>query len=75
MSVVVPDGMPIDQALKLLWREAIREDIPNVIRKTQYYIKEAEKKHNKKKLWKKTKKKRRAHRRKIRRKGILRRTF
>jgi len=29
MSVIVHDDMPIDQALRMLWREAIRENIPD----------------------------------------------
>jgi ribosomal protein S21 len=72
MSVIVPDGMSIDQSLKLLWREAIRENIPNTIQKNRYRITETEKKHEKKKLWMKTKRKRRSANRSLRRKGILR---
>lgn len=72
MSVIVPDGMPVEQALKLLWREAIRENIPNVIQANQYRIKPAFKRHELKKLWEKTKRRSRSAKRNKRRKGILR---
>lgn len=59
MSVIVNDDMPIDQALKMLWREANRENIPNELLKNRYREKEAEKKHEFKKQWAKMKRRRR----------------
>ena len=59
------DDMPVDQALKMLWREANREDIPNVLQKSRYRIKPSEKRHEFKKQWEKMKRRRsRAKRRK-----------
>lgn len=72
MSVIVPDGMPIDQALNLLWREANRENIPNEIRKNQFKIKDTEIRHTQRKEYKKRKRRARAAKRKLRRKGQLR---
>ncbi len=72
MSVIVSDGMSIEQALKLLWRESNRENVPNVAKLQQYRIKPTEIRHAFNKQWEKTKRKRRAHRRKIQRMGRLR---
>ncbi len=59
MPVIVNDDMPIDQALKMLWREANREDIPNVLQTRRYRIKPTEEKHEAKKQWEKMKRRRR----------------
>lgn len=72
MSVNVSDGMPIEQALKLLWREANRENIPFEIQKNQYRIKPAAKRHEMRKEWAKRKRRSRSAARKLRRKGQLR---
>jgi len=69
MAVIVHDDMPIDQALKLLWREANREDIPGVLLKTRYRIPETIKSHEFKKQWAKMKRRRRSAKRKLARKG------
>ncbi len=69
MSVIVPDGMPIDQALKLLWREANRENIPAEIQKKQFRVKPSAVKHALNKNWIKRKRRARAFKRKLRRKG------
>jgi ribosomal protein S21 len=72
MSVIVSDGMSIDQALKLLWREANRENVPATLRSRQYRITKAEENHEKRKIHSKTKRKRRSFRRMLKRRGRLR---
>ena len=71
MSVIVHDDMPIDQALRMLWREAIREGIPETYEKLRYRIKPTQERHEKKKQYEKQKKRRRAATRRLRRKGKL----
>ena len=72
MSVIVSDGMSIDQALKLLWREANRENVPITLRSRQYRIKKSEENHEKRKIFAKTKRKGRAYKRMLKRRGRLR---
>jgi ribosomal protein S21 len=69
MAVIVHDDMPIDQALKMLWREANREDIPNVLQKTRYRIPKTATKHEFEKQWLKMKRRRRSANRKLTQKG------
>lgn len=69
MSVIVHDDMPIDQALKMLWREAIRENIPEEFEKNRYRVKPTAKKHEVKKEFAKQKRRRRAASRRLRLKG------
>lgn len=59
MSVIVHDDMPIDLALRLLWREATREGVIDKLQTNRYYVKPTAIKHDKKKVWIKTKKRRR----------------
>jgi ribosomal protein S21 len=51
MSVIVHDQMSVEQALKMLWREANRENIPNEILKNRYRIKPTSEVHEKNKVW------------------------
>jgi len=60
MSVIVNEKMPIDLALRLLWREAIRENIIPKLQENRYYISPSQKRHDKKKVYKKMKRRRRA---------------
>lgn len=69
MSVVVPDGMSIDQALKFLWRESNRENVPFEIRKRMFRIKKNEERHTQKKEYAKRKRRRRKQIRNLKRKG------
>ncbi len=69
MSVIVHDDMPIDQALRMLWRETIRENIPEEYEKNRYRIKPTTLKHLKKKEFEKQKRRRRAASRNLRLKG------
>ena len=69
MSVIVHDDMPIDQALKMLWREANRENIPNTLTKNRYRIKQAAKNHEFRKVWAKMKRRRRSAKRTLAKKG------
>ncbi len=70
MSVIVHDDMPIEQALKMLWRESNREKLPDVVQKNKYRVKPAAVRHEFRKQWEKMKRRRRSANRKLRRKGI-----
>lgn len=70
MSVIVHDDMPIDQALRMLWRETLRENIPAEYEKNRYRIKPTEYKHAVRKELAKQKRRRRAEKRRLRKKGI-----
>lgn len=65
MAVIVHNDMPIDQALKMLWREANREDIPGMLLKTRYRIKQTAINHEKNKVWGKMKRRRRSAKRRL----------
>ncbi len=69
MSVVVHDDMPIDLALKMLWRETNREKLIEVVQKNRYRVKPTAERHEFRKQWAKMKKRRRTAKRKIQRKG------
>jgi ribosomal protein S21 len=60
MSVVVHDDMPIDLALRLLWREATREGVMEKLEELRYYVPKTVKVHQARKVWAKTKKRRRS---------------
>lgn len=59
MSVIVNDNMPIDLALRLLWREATRERIIQTLQENKYYIPDSFKAHQVRRLIKKGKRRRR----------------
>jgi len=65
MSVAVHDDMPIDLALRLLWREATREGVMEKLEEKRYFIPKTAKVHAKRKIWEKTKRRRRSAARKI----------
>jgi len=65
MAVIVHNDMPIDQALKMLWREANRENIPAILIKKRYRTTETFKNHEKNKVWAKMKRRRRSSKRRI----------
>jgi len=69
MSVIVHDDMPIDQALKMLWREANRENIPKVLMEKRYRVKKTTKRHESRKVWAKMKRRRRSAKRRLAKKG------
>ncbi len=60
MSVIVNDKMPIDHALRLLWREATREGIIKKLQENRYFVPKTHKKHQSKKVFAKMKKRKRA---------------
>jgi ribosomal protein S21 len=64
MSVVVHDDMPIDLALRLLWREATREGVLEKREALRYYAPKSQAKHQKKKVWEKMKRRSSAAKRK-----------
>lgn len=70
MSVVVHDDMPIDQALKMLWRESNREKLLDTVQKNRYRIKPTAERHEQNKQWAKMKRRRRSAKRRARRKGV-----
>lgn len=69
MSVIVHDQMSVEQALKMLWREANRENIPNEILKNRYRVKPTSEVHETRKTWAKMKRRRRAAKRRMAKKG------
>lgn len=60
MSVVVHDDMPIDLALRLLWREATREGVLEKREELRYFVPKNAKKHAIKKVYAKMKRRRRS---------------
>jgi ribosomal protein S21 len=65
MAVIVHNDMPIDNALKMLWREANRENIPGVLLKNRYRITKTSTKHEVEKVWGKMKRRRRTAMRRL----------
>lgn len=59
MSVVVHDGIPIDLALRLLWREATREGVIEKLEEIRYFVPRTDVTHLARKKWAKMKKRRR----------------
>lgn len=68
MAVIVHKNEPIDQALKRLHREVIRENVLDTVRKKQYYVKPTTVRSEKRKEFKKQKVKRRQANRRLRQK-------
>lgn len=71
MAVIVHDDMPIDLALRMLWREANRELVIDKLKENRYYVKPTAIRHEQKKIYAKTKRRRAAMRRKYRNRGWL----
>lgn len=71
MSVIVNDGMPIDQALRMLWREANREGVIAKLKELRYYHKPSVARHEKRRVWAKTKRRRARRKRQFRNKGYV----
>lgn len=67
MSVIVNDKMPIDLALRLLWREATREGIISTLQGNRYHIKNSQKEHTKKRVIEKRRARRKAYNKKANR--------
>lgn len=65
MAVIVHNDMPIDQALKMLWREANREDIPATLMKNRYRSTATSIRHEKNKVWRKMKRRRRSAKKRL----------
>jgi len=65
MSVAVHDDMPIDLALRLLWREATREGVMEKLEEKRYFVPQSHLAHLQRKIWAKTKRRRRSASRKI----------
>lgn len=70
MSIIVHKHEPIDDALRRLHAEAIRENIFITVNEKRYYIKPKEKRSALKREWKKRKRRSRSAKRKRRNKGI-----
>jgi ribosomal protein S21 len=64
MSVIVNDKMPIDLALRLLWREATREGIISTLQGKRYHVKASQIRHTKERVVQKRRARRRAAARK-----------
>lgn len=69
MAVIVHDDMPIDQALRMLWREANREGVIEKMKELRYYIKPTTKVHEVRRAFAKTKERRARYKRRFRNKG------
>ena len=69
MSIIVHRDEPIDDALKRLHSEAIRENIFNSVNKKRYFIKDSKNRSIKKREWKKRKRRHRTAKRKVKNKG------
>lgn len=59
MSVIVNEEMPIDLALRLLWREATREGIIEKLQGRRYFVSQTERNHARRKVFSKMKRRRR----------------
>jgi len=59
MSVIVNDKMPIDLALRLLWREATREGVIEKLQENRYYVATTTKKHAAQRVFEKRKRRKR----------------
>jgi ribosomal protein S21 len=70
MSILVHKNEPIDEALKRLHGESIRENIFNAVNEKRYRIKPTEKRCAKRREMKKRKRKRRKALRRVRNKQI-----
>ncbi len=70
MSVIVHDDMPIDQALRMLWREANREGVIEKSKELRYRIKPTTKVHAIRRAAKKTKVRRARARRRAMNKSL-----
>ncbi len=68
MAVIVNDDMPIEQALKMLWREANREGIPDKLKEIRYFVPNTAKVHEHRKIYEKMKRRRRSAARRMRNK-------
>ena len=68
MSIIVHGDEPIDEALKRLHREAIRENIFETLNEKRYFIKKSLKLSVGKREWKKRKRRRRTAARRSRNK-------
>lgn len=71
MSIIVHKDEQIDEALKRLHGEALREDIFETLTKKRYMIKQSEEKNTKCKEWRKRKRRSRRAKRKLRNKGLI----
>jgi ribosomal protein S21 len=60
MSVIVNDNMPLDLALRLLWREAMREGIIQKLQANRYFVGRSQVRHDSKKIYSKIKRRKRA---------------
>ncbi|MBL8014802.1 MAG: 30S ribosomal protein S21 [Candidatus Doudnabacteria bacterium] len=69
MAVIVHDDMPVDQALRMLWREANREGVIEKLKEIRYYVKPTSIKHTVKRAYAKTKRRRARAKRRAANKG------
>jgi len=69
MSIIVHKNEPIDDALRRLHSEAVRENVFETVNDKRYFIKRNEIKSTKKREWMKRKRRSRSAKRKKRNKG------
>lgn len=71
MAVIVHNDMPVDLALRMLWREASRELVIETLKEGRYYVKPTSRRHEANKVYSKMKRRRGARRRKFENRGWL----
>lgn len=69
MSIIVHKNEPIDDALRRLHSEAVRENVFETVNNKRYFIKKNEIKSSKKREWMKRKRRSRSAKRKKKNKG------
>ncbi len=69
MSIIVHKNEPIDDALRRLHSEAVRENVFETVNNKRYFIKKNEIRSSKKREWMKRKRRSRSAKRKQRNKG------
>ncbi len=69
MAVIVNQDMPMDQALRLLWRESNREGVIEKLKERRYYVKPSVLVHAVRRAQKKTKTRHSRYQRRFRNKG------
>lgn len=69
MAVIVNEGMAVDAAMRMLWRESSREGIVETLKENRYYVKPTAKRHEVTKKLAKTKRRHAAMRRKFANRG------
>lgn len=71
MAVILNDSTAIEQALRMLWREANREGVIEKLKERRYYVKDSYLRHQDERKFVKTKVRRARQKRKFANKGYM----